>query len=298
MELSLQPNTGENDTMAKQSSVAAYNPQSINAVFSILKKRQPVLIFAGGTYLLAPGRINSYRNAAAVMNIKNVKELQRITRTDRNIEIGAAADLHRILSIGALLPAAMYEAIRGIGSIPLRNCATIGGNLCCKEQCLSLYVLSTLMDMRFELRRQGSSRWVPGNRFRNSDGETVLAEDEILSRVRIPLERWNMQFFRSFGSAYIPQTNPLHVCGLAKIDGDSLSDLRLAAAGGHQAVIRDRELEAELMGRRLPLGDREREAAYERIADCAASEEYDLTDFQRERVTRLFKWFLNNLAPE
>jgi CO/xanthine dehydrogenase FAD-binding subunit len=282
----------------KQSYVTAYNPQSINGVFSILKKRQPLLIFAGGTYLLAPGRKSSYRKASAVMNIKNVKELQRITRTDRNIEIGAAAGLNRILSIGALLPAAMYEALRSIGSIPLRNCATIGGNLCCKEQCLSLYVLSTLMDMRLELRRQGGSRWIPGNRFRNSAGEPILAEDEILSRIRIPLERWNMQFFRSFGSAYIPQTNPLHVCGLAKIDGDSLSDLRMAAATGQPKVIRDRELEAELMGRRLPLGDRERESAYEKIAGLVASADYELTDFQRERVSRLFRCFLNDLVPE
>ena len=147
-----------------------------------------------------------------------------------------------------------------------------------------------LLDARVELRRHGNARWVPVVRLHGSDGSIDIAEGEIISRIRVPLYPWNVQTFRRFGSLMAPQSHPLAFCGLARVSNGILEELRVVGSTGQSEMLRYKEIESELIGRRLPLAEREIRTAVD-----AFGESDTLDTIQQDRFQRLIQWFLLNI---
>jgi len=62
--------------------------------------------------------------------------------------------------------------------------------------------------------------------------------------------------------------------------------------------VRNREVEADLVGRKLPVSDRDIESLVGRYEE-ALEDSTSITDqFQRKRALRLTWWFLNRLSQE
>jgi len=167
--------------------------------------------------------------------------------------------------------------------------------LCAKERRLSLFPVLFILDARIELRENGGSRWLPINRFSLPDGELDIGSTEVLTRVRIPLGEWNIDCFRSLSAGSVARDDALSFCGLAWAERGVLSDFRFAYGSVGKYLIRNREIEAELVSQKLPLQTRELDAVCQNFEEWLGASFSMLSVYQRNMAVKLLKWFLGSL---
>ena len=103
--------------------------------------------------------------------------------------IGASVNLSQILAhedIARLFPA-LAEACRPFAGPPIRNRATLGGNIVNASPAADLVPPLIAYDARVVLSSVSGDREVPLVEFFTGPGQTVLEPDEILTEVRLPL---------------------------------------------------------------------------------------------------------------
>src|ERR1700719_2733641 len=96
-----------------------------------------IRILAGGTDLL-PSMRQKLFEPEHVLDLRQVKELRGIHKTEHGIEIGALTTLHEIEHSQLLRQQylVLVEAAKTVASPLIRNMGTIGGNICLDTRCL------------------------------------------------------------------------------------------------------------------------------------------------------------------
>lgn len=277
--------------------VNVFRPRNLADLLSLKRRKPDVVLFAGGTYLLFNETRKYPKMAPAVASIRHLGELKRIHRTERHIELGAGVTLSEIAHIGGrTIPVALGEAMRSIASGPVRSLASIGGNICVKESRLTLFPVLSALEARLELRRHGGSRWIPITRFIDAGGNLDITETEVLTRLRIPLADWNYQYHRRLNSGPVSHTHSLSFCGLANTDRGVLTDFRFAFGSIGRQLLRNREIEAGLISRKVPLLERDRNALARDFREYVeASPDGTLSSFQADMAQRIFRWFVSSI---
>jgi len=231
-------------------------PTGFNELFSAWNHLGNAELHAGGT-----GHIR-YRDPQAVpqniISLDKLEELQRISRTERYIEIGSMVTLNKIIHLGKIVPEALIQCLERIGGFQLRNLATIGGNICnhyCKLDVLGPMVA---LDAQYELRTAQSSRWISAARFSSLENPHPLGSRELLTRIRVPIEPWTFTLYHKF-AAYGHKRPGGNILFIIRNQKNTLTDIRAVYSG--QAVLREKNSETMLAGKRLPL-DRKHAAAF------------------------------------
>lgn len=280
----------------KSRSPHAYLPTSLQDLLTLKAQEPTALIYAGGTYILRDQR-KHINLPGTILSMEKIEELYRIHRTERYLEIGAMVPINTILEMGKyVLPPALGACLRSITPPAVRNLATLVGNLCVPDSRMDSFPLLHIMDARVEVRSAHTANWIPMTRFYNPQGKINLESHELVSRVRIPDEQWNRQVYRKIGSINAPSANSVSLCGLATVQKLVVADIRFAFGMLGPVIIRSRELEAEILGRRLPLGERDKENLEEMITQTCNQYKEIITPFQRSRIRRLFLWFLTSIS--
>ena len=257
------------------------------------------LIYSGGTNILQNCKTRNIKLPQNVITLSRVDELRYISRTERYLEIGASTPLNKILKTGKhLLPESLFQAIENIGPPARRNLATLGGNICVPDRRMNSFPVLLLLDVRLELRKYNSTRWIPIHRFIPQRGEMDLAKGEILTRIRIPFKSWDKEIFRKTGKGPIFEKDSMIFCGFAKTRKELLSDFHFAFSFPDKTILRNREIEALLSGRKLPLTKSDKESVYELFSQNLKKHSSDINSFQKYRAGNLLKWFITHLTPE
>jgi len=268
------------------------SPVTMGELLQLWRRSPDALLYAGGTYILSHRRARFVSLPVLVISLQNVEDLKRVARTERMIELGAAMTISEVLQLGSHnIPRVLYSALSSIGHRGIHGLATLGGNLAIPGRLMTSVPALVLLDARLELRRAGSSRWIPVSRFHTAEGTLDLRPGEIISRIRVPYQPWSGQMFRRFGYELSPESEPLTVCGLVRVKDGIVEEVRFTGTAGARIMLRSRDMEAEMVGRKLPLSIREVESAREVFGPLPDS----LTGMQRERFNRLLSWFLLNL---
>lgn len=270
-------------------------PKNLNELLSLKSTYPSSILLAGGTYLLRHYRYRTWPGTPYLIYIGDVKELNYISRTERFIELGAGASINRILQTGKnVLPKALNQALSGIGTIAVKNMATIGGNLCVSDRRMTLFPVLLQMDVKIELRKHGKSRWIPIQKFINNDGIPEIAEEEIVSRLRIPFNNWNNQVFISMGKGTLPANEELTFCGLCNTEKGMITDLRLAFGTSGTALFKNIEIESTFNGSTIPIPEKK----YEIIDEILKDNNYmntRFTIFQNKRIRKIIIRFLKSI---
>ena len=187
---------------------------------------------AGGTDLLVQMREGGLRPRALV-SLRDVPGLRFIRLgDDGSLQIGAATTLSAIEhspEVREHFPA-IAEAASFIGSVQVRDRATIGGNLCNAAPSadtapilIAYGALATISDGRTE-------RTVPLEEFFTGPGQTVLEPGELLTAVTVPppAARTFGKYYKTFRSAMDCCTVGVGVCA---VFADGLRDARGRPAG-------------------------------------------------------------------
>ncbi len=229
-------------------------PLNVVDLLTILKKRPDCMIWAGGTYSQTNPIIRLDIANRDIISLQRLEELNRIYRTDRLVEIGARCTLERLLKLeDHVVPAGLKLAILSSVPAPARSLATLGGNVCIHDQILNLLPWLAIADARFEIRKQGSVRYCMARHFIEPDDFPKIDANELLCKIRIPLNRWNFQQFRRIEFQNEHQKLPFYVCNFASIHKETLDDCRMGLAFSNQKYFFFPRLDADFQGQRLPL---------------------------------------------
>jgi len=231
-------------------------PASLTDLFSLWSRFPGAVPFAGGTALVRRGSGSTgvrgiFRELPElpedILSLEKINDLRSITRTERYLEIGAMVRLSEIIALGKTVPDAFTRTLLGVAGPPVRNLATIGGNICTAGD--SAAPLAAL-DAQYELRNVSGSRWISALRF--SSSRESRAEGELLTRIRVPLNEWHYTVYRKFYSA---EGEGGVLILLAQTQKNILSRMLAVFAGS--VLLRDKESETFLEGKTLPLNRRD-----------------------------------------
>ncbi|MDR0403030.1 MAG: FAD binding domain-containing protein [Treponema sp.] len=234
-------------------------PSNFQELFSAWSRFPDAVPFAGGTCLIrgfpAGGSGMSELPALPknILSLDRIDELKRITRTERYLEIGAMVSLNDIIALGKSIPEALSKTLNGIAGPQVRNLATAGGNICSAGTPfggIDIAAPMTALDARYELRTAFQNRWISALRF-SSFGSSALAPQELLTRIRMPLEHWNYTVCRKFHSRDLGGETGGVMVFIAKNEKNLLTDIRIVFAGS--CLLRDKDSEGFLKGKKLPL---------------------------------------------
>ncbi|TVR68036.1 MAG: hypothetical protein EA427_11640 [Spirochaetaceae bacterium] len=258
-------------------------PATLSDLLQILKREPEIPIWSGGTWWMDRGM-----RRTRLVALHGVAELKRVVRSDIRVDVGAAVSVGRLREAGGrFLPPPLVAALDQLGPPPVRNLATLGGALSIREGSLPVAVVLQLLDSRAEIRRQGHTRWASINKI-------DLVPGEVLTRIRIPLRLRTHWMLHHFGTAFPISPPSLTVAASATVEKSSLEELHAAILINGVHFIRLREAESEVVGRSLPLTERDLRTILGALEEERAFRN-DLDDLGRWRATGTLRQFLRTL---
>ena len=187
-----------------------------------LKLKYNAIIFAGGTDLMVEHLRGSNLIAKferPVLFINEVNELKGIKEDENNIIIGALTTFDEIIK-SPITPQVLKESALGIAGPPIRNIATIGGNICnaspSADSLPSLYA----MDAVLILKSKDSKREVKIKDFIIGVSKTTIKDDEILTHIIIPKKNYEYSFYKKIGTRKANALSKLAICALVCKEND------------------------------------------------------------------------------
>jgi carbon-monoxide dehydrogenase medium subunit len=211
-------------------SYALHFPRTLDEAFRLLDAGPDglVLPLAGGTDLLPAMEAGRWRPGALVSLSR--LPLDTLERTGQELLIGATLPLRRLErdpAVVQLLPG-LVEAVREVGSVPLRHRATLGGNVVRASPASDLLPPLLALEATLDLRSRDGTRRVALQDFVRGSWETTLQPGEIVERIRVPVPRpGSYRWQRVRPANDISQVGV--ACALAPSDGRS--PWRIAAGG-------------------------------------------------------------------
>jgi len=232
-------------------------PKDLAEALDTMRRIPGILIFAGGSDILREQGGLGLSFPPDLLYVRDLPELRRAGLTERFLEIGAAVTVSEMLELGeAALHPLLARAVRGIGSPALRNLATLGGNIASKGRFMDSWPALACLDALVELRDQGGSTWMNVNRLVGENGKPAVPEGGLMTRIRVPIERWDAYLLRKVGLSDYPAPETAVFAFSARAEKGILVEMRIAFAG--EVALRSPSLESSAIGRGLPLSRHEK----------------------------------------
>jgi len=163
-------------------------PKTLDEALDLLDKYKDknIKILAGGTDLLVKMKTVDLK-IDYLINIKNIPELNFID-TSYGLKIGAAVPLSHIERIEKMKEKypALYEGIKSMAAIAVRNMGTIVGNICNASPAADTVPSLIAYGAEVKLVSKRGERAVLVEDFITGVGKTVIETDELVTQVNIP----------------------------------------------------------------------------------------------------------------
>ncbi|HYM50853.1 MAG TPA: xanthine dehydrogenase family protein subunit M [Candidatus Limnocylindrales bacterium] len=166
-------------------------PATLAELFALLDEHgDNACLLAGGTDLVVELR-NRSRQPAVVIDLKRVRELQPGIREDADwVRISATsvmADIEDDPVMRTRFPA-LAEAAATVGSIQIRNRATLAGNICHASPAADTLPALLVYGAQVDLASGRRSRRLPLDEFLLGRGSVALRPGELLTSIALPIQ--------------------------------------------------------------------------------------------------------------
>ncbi len=231
-----------------------YSPDSLHEALRILgEKGERVKVLAGGTDLIVQLRAGVVE-PREILNIYGLDELRYIEIEGGRLRIGALTTYMDIIQSGKVAKAApiLVEASKTVGSPQIQSKGTIGGNICnaspAADSLPPLYVLNA----NVVLQSLDGRREIPIERFYLGYKKMDMRPEELLVEVNMPvMEDDEDAVFLKHGLRLGDAISVVNAALLVKWSDDTVKDARIALGAVAPTVVRARDAEESLRGRRL-----------------------------------------------
>ena len=230
------------------------SPRRLDAAYALLADADgaPWRPLAGGTDLMVQLTGEIGEAPARVLDIWRLEELRGIGVQADALVIGALTtytELRASSAVREVVPA-LSEAAATIGAAQIQNRGTIGGNVINASPAGDTLPVLLAVGAEMVLGSLRGERSVAADAFWPSYRTTARADDELLLRIRIPLEATRQVRFRKVGTRRAQAISKV-VMALAwhGAPGDGpWTDVRLALGSMAATTVRARATEALLEG--------------------------------------------------
>ncbi len=181
-------------------------------------------------------------------------ELRGIEVTDCHVTIGALTTYSQIQRHDHLrleFPL-LGEAASLTGAVAIQNRGTLGGNIANASPAADSLPALLVYEAELELISATSSRVVPYVGFHTGYKTTAMREDELIRAIRLPRTTadWQ-QHSRKVGTRKAQAISKVCIAAMAKLDGDTIKDIRLAFGSVAPTPVRAWKTEAALKGQKI-----------------------------------------------
>jgi xanthine dehydrogenase small subunit len=160
-------------------------PSSVADCVAILERDPDAALVAGGTDLAVESNLRAKRWPHLV-SVEGIDELHVFYQDPSRVRVGAALSLFDIGRRWSDAPAVVHEWLTLFASPPIRNRATLGGNLATASPIGDAAPLLMALDARVEIAGHGGRRTVPLSEFFLDYRKTALGRGEMLVAIEVP----------------------------------------------------------------------------------------------------------------
>jgi CO/xanthine dehydrogenase FAD-binding subunit len=163
-------------------------PLSLNEALVMLREAKDAKILAGGTDLLVQMKYGLCQ-PSLIIDVKNIPEPNAISAGKNGVYVGSAIPLSKMLA-SPLFPREfnmLTQACSLIGSVQVRNRATMAGNICNAAPSADSAPALLCLGAKVIAVCSRGSRTINVADFFKAPGETALNADELVIAIEIPL---------------------------------------------------------------------------------------------------------------
>jgi CO/xanthine dehydrogenase FAD-binding subunit len=251
-------------------------------IFKYIKKGY--LPFAGGTDVTIKVK-EGFLRASGLLYIGDMLELKGIELREDSLFIGAAEKISDIISDKAVIAnfPGLIQSIELIGSLQIRNQATLGGNLGnCSPVADSMPILMAL-NAKVHIVSENSRKVIELRDFPKGVCQTALDTGEIIEKIEIPLiKNRNLQAYRKFGQR--PEV-AIQKCSTAVVfeyeeDGETVKQAGIAIGAVAVRALRCTQAEKAIKGQKIT------NEIIEKIAGLISQESKPINDIRSTKEYR------------
>jgi xanthine dehydrogenase small subunit len=190
------------------------------------------------------------RDPKVILNLAGLAALRTIEVTDDAVSAGATATITELETVTAKVLPEYSRFLKWFGSPPIKNAATIGGNIANASPIGDTMPALFVLDAEIELTGTNGSRRVNINHFYTGYRKTAMRPDELITSIRIPLPRSD-EHFKLYK---VSRRKELDISAFAaaiwmKVEERQIIDCRIACGGVAPTIIRLPVVEEFLKGR-------------------------------------------------
>jgi CO/xanthine dehydrogenase FAD-binding subunit len=229
-------------------------PENLDQLRDILDHHPDAAVYAGGTDLLVKIRSGAV-NPGVLICLERLEDLKQIENSGDTITIGAAVTHSRIIESPIIRDnlAVLREALNALGSPPIRNAGTIGGNIVNASPAADSLPPLYLLDAKLEITARNQTRIVPIKEFITGPGATGLRPGEILSRILVKKPSgYDIHHFEKVGRRKSQACSIASFAAMLKLSDSGIVE-RAAFAWGSvgPVIVTSDEINRAVVGKRL-----------------------------------------------
>jgi len=252
-------------------------PNKLDEAVSILREYDGAFLLAGGTDLLI-GMKNNFQKPQYIIDLKGISNIQSFNNQD-GWNFGALTTI-RDIEVSEVLRQKMpflCQAASCLGSVQIRNRATIGGNLCTASPAADMANMFLAMDSMIKIVSVDGEKVIGLDEFFTGPKRTILNKSEVLTEIIVPK---NVEHFKGLYLKFAPRkAMDIGIVNIAiLLDADFESRLckgiRIALGAVAPTPIRARQAEDLLNGNVLSSD------LINNAAEVASSEADPISDFR------------------
>ena len=215
-----------------------------------------IRLLAGGTDIVPGFQQGSLRFACIekLLDINRVDELKSFYDMNDRIEIGAGLTFSEIISnekIANYFPL-LVKAASTIGSVQIRNSATIGGNIVNNAPCADSLSPLLVYDAKLRIQSNSETKEILLKEFLSEAYHTQLEHNEIVTHIILPkLSVSYICGFYKLGRRRGVAISRLSLSVLLHCEDQIIEDLRIAGGAVTPVAMRFEEIEQKGKGKRV-----------------------------------------------
>jgi aerobic carbon-monoxide dehydrogenase medium subunit len=230
-----------------------HSPRSVSDALKLLGELGPEAKLLAGGHSLLPMMKLRFAEPAHLIDLGRIAELRGISEAGKEIRIGAMTTEHDLLR-SKLLAEKVPLLVEGAGWIAdpqVRNKGTIGGDISHGDPANDHPALMVALDASFVLTGPKGERVVKADGYFLGLYSTQLAEDEILTQIRIPVPAagsgWSYQKLKRKTGDFATAATAV----MLQMTGKSVASVAIALTNAGATVLKARDAEAYLKGKAI-----------------------------------------------
>jgi CO/xanthine dehydrogenase FAD-binding subunit len=232
-------------------------PKSLNEALQMLSdQKRDTKILAGGTDIVTGIKQESKRfvNTELLIDVNRIPELKEIKEENGKIVIGAAStftDLCKSKLITEKLPI-LKKAANTVGSLQIRNRATIAGNFVNNAPCADTVPALLIYNAFLEIESMSAMKEISLQEFLQGPYKTQLKPDELVTKIKIQIPSENcVGDFYKLGRRRAVAISRLTLAVMMNLDENKVKDILIASGAVTPIGTRFPKLEQFAYGKLL-----------------------------------------------